>query len=348
MRAGVNAFITACAGAIGLASALASPCLANDDVERPGADQWAPSFAFLVGATVQTQSGTQSSLFFDEGAAVGVPLRDFERGDDLVVSAYIGGEIELMTPQIPELGGVRFFVTGEILPHFAAERRLAQEGQPTRIKGPEVGAVLVDQETPTFFNTSRTATPGQGRPHIFGEDEANGQGGVTVAQIQPLVFGARAGFAVPLELRGRPLLIKPSVGWIRFWVEADGLLVDPTCNPTTICTNTYSAQNGQISNRGFTRESILKGGDTRDFDGIGGIIDLEMGTGRFGPIGTSLFLSAGAYYVLGDREIAFGANAFFDDQLGQDRHSATWKVRVAPVFYRAGAGFRLQWLGSAK
>jgi hypothetical protein len=96
---------------------------------------------------------------------------------------------------------------------------------------------------------------------------------------------------------------------------------------------------------GFLRESILWGTESGEFDGVGPGVELEMDTGRFGPLGVSLFLGVHAYYIPGDRDIFFGEQRSFDDPLGQTTHQAASRVSVAPWMYRAGLGIRFAWLG---
>jgi hypothetical protein len=68
-----------------------------------------------------------------------------------------------------------------------------------------------------------------------------------------------------------------------------------------------------------------------------------MDIGRFGPLGTSLFAGARFYYILGEREIAFGDSQPYDDQLGTDQTRARWSFEADPWIYRLGLGLRFQW-----
>ena len=72
---------------------------------------------------------------------------------------------------------------------------------------------------------------------------------------------------------------------------------------------------------------------------------VEVDTGRFGPIGSALFLGARAYAVLGERTISFGTTQTFSDALGNDVETANFEVTVDPWLYRAHVGIRFQWLG---
>jgi hypothetical protein len=51
---------------------------------------------------------------------------------------------------------------------------------------------------------------------------------------------------------------------------------------------------------------------------------------RWGQLGVSLFLGAGAYHVLGDRTFSFSTSQEFDDQIGNDIATASWEVEVKP------------------
>jgi hypothetical protein len=160
------------------------------------------------------------------------------------------------------------------------------------------------------------------------------------------------GISFPVEFLKRQLRIKPSVGWISYEVEAQGLVVDAMCREvtdlfgtqTTQCTDTTSEI--LFPEGGFLRETILSADDSRRFHGIGPGLDIEMDTFRFGPIGSSVFLGARFYRILGNRTIAFSASEDFDDEFGQDTAVGNFEVEVDPWLYRVHVGIRFQWLGS--
>ena len=309
-----------------------------------GQHQWVPSLAVTSGVTMQDQSATQASYLYDAQAAdptQPTPLREPDFGADRAVSPFVGGAIELMTPSVfPRL---RFFASGEVLPVFAPERHLTDEGQASRISGPEVNSVIAKQEDNEHF----TDPPDQPRANPFGAIDAKGQGMRSNAQVDELSYGAKVGLSFSFQYRGRQMRLKPSVGWYRYKLGVKGYMVNPACNPANRCTNTYNTDGVQLSH-GFLREAILKGSDSGVFDGVGPGVDLEMDAGRFGPIGTSLFIGIGGYYIPGDRDIDFGARKTFDpstDELGADTNTAKWHTRVEPWIYRGGIGIRFQWLG---
>jgi hypothetical protein len=325
--------------------------------DAPGEHRWVPSLAVTGGVTVQRQQGDQSSLLFKGDGANPQPpttLRPGKTADDQAASPFVGGALELMTPALPSFPRLRLFATGEVLPTFATKRQLVHDGEPSRIHGPDLGAVLAVEEDNKHFTSGALGTQGGPRPTslVYGSDEANGAGMRTVAKVENLVFGAKAGFAYAFEWRGRLMRIKPSLGWIHYKISARGYLVDAICGPGTTtngtaCTNTYN-QAGQITNVGHLREVILKGHGSGEFDGVGPGVDLEMQTGRIGPVATAIFIGIGGYYVPGKREFHFTAAHTYNDFFGNDTATATWRTRVTPWIYRGGLGVRFQWVGSGE
>ena len=334
MRAAVNFVAHTCA-ALALLTAFPVHRAAAQDGGRlagsgqDGGDRWVPSLAIIGGVTVQDWSGAVESEIcrgcpIPDPLAREEPLRDPATGSDLDVTPYIGGNLELMTPELPIPSSPRLFVGGEVAAAVGVSRILAQEGEPGTIESP----------LPEAGSGNRG----------FSEDTALGQGSETVAQLGNVIYGANAGVAFPFELYGRALRLKTSFAWIRYEIDVEGLVVDAECQPVppgrTEC-------NDNLPN-GFLREIRLQGSGSGTFDGIGPGLDIEMDIGRFGPLGTSLFAGARFYYILGEREIAFGDSQPYDDQLGTDQTRARWSFEADPWIYRLGLGLRFQWLGSGE
>jgi hypothetical protein len=311
----------------------------EESTTQAGEDRWVPSLAITSGVTVQKQNGTADSCLFpgntspDSCNTRGDPpdpaLRGFVDGDDLAVSPFVGGALELMTPALPIPGRPRLFVSGEILPTFALDRDLAVEGDPGCVRGskPDAGCAKNEGEA------------------TFKESDANGVGSRTSAQVDTLVYGASLGVAFPVRAGKRQLRIKPSVGWINYKLEAEALVVDAACSPEDQCTI--------VDNR--LRERILTASGSQRFNGIGGGVDIEMDTGRFGPIGSSLFLGVRGYRILGDRSFSFGTVKDFpqtrtDDGseivFGPETDIGRFEVKVDPWMFRGHLGIRFHWLGS--
>jgi hypothetical protein len=350
MRKAVNAFV-ACCTAAALQTGLAATAPADEAGEVPpegplegpastpepppgaraeGFHGWVASLAITGGATFQNQEGSGESFLFDNGSTTPTTLQPAVDGDDLVIPPFVGASLELMAPALPIPTSPRFFVSGEILPSFGSTRTLAIQGDPGCIRGPEPGAPCAVDEV-----------PGE-RQVPFAEGLANGQGTEVQSEVGLLAYGANAGVAFPVQLFGRQLRIKPSAGWIRWEVEASGRVSDAACSPVSRCTNVYATTPPQI---GFLRDSQLTASGSDWFDGIGPGLDVEVDTGRFGPIGSALFLGARAYAVLGERTISFGTTQTFSDALGNDVETANFETTVDPWLYRAHVGIRFQWLG---
>jgi hypothetical protein len=312
----------------------------EESTKQAGEDRWVPSLAITSGFTLQKHEGSAASYLEEPGEPI-VPLRPSVDGDDDAVSPFVGGVLELMTPALPIPTRPRFFVSGEILPTFASDRDLALEGNPACIRGDYADAPCAKDEDGT-------------RKTSFPEVGATGQGSRTSAEIDTLVYGANLGVAFPLQFGTRQLRIKPSVGWINYKVEAEGLVVDAACNPTGRCTNATPF----FVQYGYLRERTLSGSGSQRFNGIGPGLDIELDTGRFGPIGSSLFIGARGYRILGDRTISFGAEQTFTAEMsdpddpfqrivfGPERDTASFEVEVDPWVVRAHVGIRFQWLGS--
>ncbi len=354
MRKRANVFLTIGA-VVALRALFPIASLATDGgdpgepARQAGENRWVPSLAITSGATIQKQRGfADSDLVKDiDGTSPStVFLRGPVDGNDLAASPFVGGALELMTPALPIPTRPRLFVSGEILPTFASDRDLALEGDTGCVRGPEPTAPCARDEP-----TDEDGLPI--RDTAFGEDEANGMGTRTSARVDSLVFGASLGVAFPVQFGKRQIRIKPSVGWIHYKVEAEALLVDAACDPEDRCTDIRTPNRPPPPNflktPGFLRETILTGSGSQRFNGIGPGLDVEMDTGQFGPIGSSLFLGARAYRILGDRTISFGTDEEFTDAIsdpGRDVAVGRFKVKVDPWMFRGHLGIRFYWLGS--
>src|SRR5262245_45684473 len=141
MRSGVNAVLAWCA--YFAAQAVAPSALADTLPEAQAVSRWVPSLAITSGVTLHRTSGRHPSSLIDGEAdpIAPTPLRRTDSGDDLNTVPFVGAALELMTPALPIATRPRFFVAAELLPTFGSERLITSDGDPTRIRGPEVGAV---------------------------------------------------------------------------------------------------------------------------------------------------------------------------------------------------------------
>ncbi len=315
------AVVFACHSSLPISNAHAAP---------PSGDRWLPSAAMHFGITVHPWEAEVSSQFcpdctIPDPLGGEEPLRPAQTGDDNDVTPFVGANLELMTPELPGLGSTRFFFGGEIVGNFGVERKVAREGDPGSITSP-------------IPEASRDTTP-------FNEENAQGQGAETVASITDRAYGAYLGLAIPFEWLDRELLVKPSIGWLRFEVDIEGLTSDAQCQQfgggVNRCITTVTG------GPGFLRETTLRGGTTETYHAVGAGVDLEMAIGRIGPAGLSLYSTYRFYHVLGDRRIVLrdGPNAV-SDTLGTGEVAGRFVFEVDPWLHRLGAGLRFVWLGS--
>jgi hypothetical protein len=331
VRRGVNLFLRA-AAASALWALLPLACLASEDgaatehTRQAGENRWVPSLAITSGVTIQKQHGFADSVLFEDMNPDPVPLQGVVTGNDLAVSPFVGGSLELMAPALPIPTRPRLFASGEILPTFASDRDLAVDGDPSCVRGPEPNAPCAN-------------SPGGLGGTAFDANAANGQGTSLLTTVDTLVFGANLGAAFPLQIGERQLRIKPSFGWINYKLEADGYIVDAECGDPNLVPPSTRCQD-------FLRETRLSAGASQRFNGIGPGIDVEMETVRYGPVGVSLFLGGRAYAVLGGRSFSVDASESFDDTLGMDVAAGHFEVKVAPWIFRAHVGVRFSFVGN--
>jgi hypothetical protein len=354
----VNEILALGAPALVLCLLTGGPATGQVPKEAP-ATRWIPSLAITGGATFQDQSSSVDSMCqvggFGLPPSVGncsgypdgfptpgpgpAPLRPAESGNERAVSPFVGGNLQLLTPEIPIPTRPRFFVQGELLPTFATDRNIASEGNAEGVSVP-------------IFTTG--ASQGLPRPPTqFSQNEFVGAGSRTTSTVETLVYGASVGLAFPFELLGRRLWLKPSVGWLRYEVQVEGTvdagikddlpqMPGPNARDCTFlpdATNPVTAACAGIS---------LDGSESTWLQGVGPGLALEMDAARWGPIGASLYLDARAYKILGDREVSFSSSVTYDTNLGRipaDTYSANWSWSADPWIYRAGVGIRFSWLG---
>jgi hypothetical protein len=345
MRSVVNAVVYVCTALAVTAAFPVGARAAGPDVARPeaadsrsgqeAANRWVPSLALMGGVAVQQWEGAVASTFCPE-CTIPDPsmqaMRDANTGDDLNVSTFFGTSLALMTPELPIAGSPRLFLGGDLQFAFGTRRKVALEGDPGELESP-----LISQPNQPFV-----------------EEAVIGQGSETVAELDNLMYGLHAGISFPLTFMGKPLRIKPSVAWIRYGVSVDGLVVDAQCKPTpdggTQCNADAVSPPPPFppTPEGAVREVRLMDSDSEMFDGIGPGLDLEMDTGRYGPIGSSLFMSTRFYKILGDTTIGLSDSQLIppDDVGPGGEAAARWLYEADDWMYQVGIGMRFQWLGS--
>jgi len=301
----------------------------KDETER-----WVPAFSIYSGVLVQKAKST-----IDTGPILGdcvppalshdtehcnrqvrptavvdirrndpVPPIEFvtTRGDDLMVTPFVAGSLELMTPGLTSVPGrPRLFVHGDAAVSFAFTRDIAKEG------------------VPDAFEVS---------PNVTHPNEATilGQGSNLTAEVKPLLISAGAGVAFTVDAWERRLRIKPSVEYLREEIEVTAVVhravqtrLDPV--PTT-----------EEFPDGF-RLIELSGGKQRFFHGIGPGLEIEADAGRAGPLMLTVYIAGQAYAFLGDLEMEIS-------DTNEDGETAMWRFEKNRWGFRSGVGLRFRWV----
>jgi hypothetical protein len=302
----------------------------KDETER-----WVPSFSLFSGVLVQNADGElasgpirgdcalsprsldtlhcerqirpTASIDIDPDDPV-VPPVEFVTisGGDRMVTPFVGGSLELMTPGLTSLPGrPRLFVHGDAAASFSATRDVAKEGVPDAFEVAE-GSQFTSEAT------------------------VLGQGSTTSAQVMPLVISAGAGVAFTLEAWERRIRIKPSVEYVREEIEVEGIV------KRAVQTRYTPAPRADEFPDGF-RLIELSGREKRVFHGIGPGLEVEMDTLRAGPFMLAVYVSGNAYAFLGDREVEFS-------DTNEDGESAAWHFEKDEWAFRGFVGLRFRWV----
>jgi hypothetical protein len=228
------------------------------------------------------------------------------RGDDLMVTPFVGGSLELMTPGLTSLPGrPRLFVHGDAAASFAPTRDVAKEGSPDEF-----------EVSPKVEKPSELAVEGQGSK--------------TTVDIKPLLISAGAGVAFTVDARERRLRIKPSVEYLREEIEVTGVV------HRAMQTGIPPIPPPEDFPEGF-RLIELSGGKKQVFHGVGPGLEIEADTARAGPLMLTLYLAGQAYAFLGDLEMEFS-------DTNEDGETATWRFEKNRWGFRAGVGLRFRWV----
>jgi hypothetical protein len=201
-----------------------------------------------------------------------------------------------------EAGRPRVFAHVGVSASMGFSYDIAKEGNPGRLKPPEIPVP---------------------------EEEVSGQGSVTEAEVGTAIVTSGAGIAFAVELGEWEFRIKPSFEYIHEQIQVSGTLnraVRLTPPPPAATTD--------------FRFIGLGGQKTRSFHGIGPGLEVEVDAARMGSFGVTVFLSAQAYALLGNRDIDFTDSQ--TDAFGTE--SADWRFRSDEWLYRGTMGIRFRWL----
>ena len=331
---------------LALALLLLLPAVGRADEPADETTRWVPAFGVRSGMLGQNASADVSSSnvsyvrttrtrvpnprrpppnFIERVTTqlINTPIRPSAAGDDLMMTPFVGGTLELMTPGLQMLPGrPRLFVHGDSAAAFGIERHIARERSPGSLPP---GDPLVLE--PNFV-----------------EDGVSGIGSETTAEVQPLTVSAGAGIAFSFDLFGRRLRIKPSAEYLREEVDFTGSVVSAQLTDTGI-----QAFPPDIP---LPRPSVfmpitIRGDDSKVFQGVGAGLELEMDTVRAGPFMMSLFAGAQGVKLMGDREVEFSSTVQLRNTAlrpNPQNVSASWSFEKEPWSYSGGVGLRFRWL----
>jgi hypothetical protein len=315
---------------------------AKDEAER-----WVPAFSIYTGVLVQDAEASidtgpitgecvpprlsydtlhcerqiRPTALVDIGRFDPVPPADeffvTTKGDDLMVTPFVAGSLELMTPGLTSVPGrPRLFVHGDAAVSFAFTRDVAKEG------------------IPEAFEVS---------PNVNNPNEATilGQGSALTAEVKPLLLSAGAGVAFTIDAWERRLRIKPSVEYLREEIEVTGVVhravqtrLGTPGDPDDPIPTTAEFPDG-------FRLIQLSGSDKRFFHGVGPGLEVELDAGRAGPLVLAVYVAGQAYAFLGDLEMEFSdAN----EVGGTEPETATWRFEKNRWGFRSGVGLRFRWV----
>lgn len=250
MKSIINGITTSC---IVLLSSVSS-------AEPPAFDEsqnWVPSLAITSGMLVEDGHG-----------AVASTVRPSATGSETLISPWLGGSLELMSPAWDPLGGrTRFFVHGGLGANFGFKRDLAKEGAPGAFNAPDI-------------------------PGITDDTLVQGQGSVTDAQPTGLVVTAGAGLSITIETERRRFRIKPSLEYLLEEVGVGGRVHRATLDDPSVPSFNFI---------------VITGNEKKYFHGLGPGLEVEADIARAGPVLVALLASGSAFRILGDRDVQFSS-----------------------------------------
>ena len=210
-----------------------------------------------------------------------------------MVTPSFGIVAEIMTPAWFDLPGrPRLFGHADVIIAFGPTYQMPGVASPGALRSPVDDRIAVTEQS------------------------ILGQGASNEASVQPLQIAAGAGIAFTTQLAGRTIRFKPSVEYLRQEVELSSLVsravkyrdlpVPPPCNTDPACLRQF-----QVANN--FRQVLITGKKQATYDGIGPGFQIEMDTGRAGPLMLSLYASVKAWAFLNNDPIEIQAsnqNAF--------------------------------------
>ncbi len=268
-------------------------------------------------------------------------MRKSSDGKEFGLWPGVGVDVQLMTPRIPKIDilpfdiGIRGFVSGEVMAVFPPSRATANEGS---LDG------LIFPEELKEKNQYPSAAIGGGGSEVRSEQDT-------------FEFAAAIGISIPINVLNRTVRIKPSFGWLHYRLKVSGRLLHAIKDDVN---GELAAAPGTLGTFGYnTRIIDLQKNLTKNIHAIGTGVEVELESGKFGPIGAAVFASIHGYKVVGDRKFKFQSSQSFadgtvdfdgtassvGDGLLPDTYRATWEHEIDPWIYRMKMGLRFHYVG---
>jgi hypothetical protein len=173
---------------IALFAGFASPSEANDSPASRQSKrwyEWTPSLAVTFGV-----------YFVDYDTDLESTVRDSANGSDVVITPFVDGVVEFMSPPLELPTAPQIFIQGSVGPSFGQDVTSASEGALAELEFPD--------------------SP------VYGEGAIQGTGSQVIVETQSLTYGARIGVAFSTTIVERTVRWKPSIGWWRYTVKVTG------------------------------------------------------------------------------------------------------------------------------
>ena len=307
----------------------------------PADSRWSLGLGLSMGLTLQDTRGTTSTgnirgpgrdtadilppFWALELCSPPEPIRSIRcpsNGDALLTAPDVGGEIEVMSPQL--LGGwgkPRAFLRVGAGYAFSVKERPSGEGG------------LEDLVLPP--------SPAQGGFREYNEISVNGQGSEAYVEYGGLMLTAALGFAFEVDTPWRKIRVRPSFEYLRQKFKGSGkvhravkmnsgeLIQFPCPGGLGVC-------NDPIAGDPNPRFLELSASDDLMLNGIGPGLEIDTDAGRFRSVMMSVFAGASAYYFLGDLDFSkTGTNEYLE--------TADFSWEADRWAYRIRAGVRFRW-----
>jgi len=276
--------------------------------------QWTVGIGIPIGLEIHDVSASSSTGFVGSPSRIWDDLGQLQllrapsSGDARVTGVTFGGELEIMSPRIFDTFG-----QPRIFARSALEMNLAADTTPTAEGG--IGPI-------------RPPSDASGNPPAsFTERSILGQGSKGLYKVDRLQIRVGAGVAFSLVFMDRPLRIKPSIEYLRREAEMRGTVNRAIALPGAPPLLTSIDQ---------TRIEGVRTTAKRIFHAIGPGLELEMDTGRLGPLVVSVFGGFRALRFLGTRKEEMKGQT----SAGED---VTFNFELDQWLYRADTGLRFRW-----